>query len=103
MLCAAILDPFEGPNYRLCACLHQAFLCPALCKLYCYLFQPAQMKDAATVYNDDDRTTNTSFNKEDKSKFIQQPIDNILNSDNNQSNDGVKLQLACERRDKKAE
>lgn len=36
MLCAAILDPFEGQNYRIWAIIHQAFLCPSLCKLFCY-------------------------------------------------------------------
>lgn len=40
MLCPAILDPFEGQNYRLFAVVHQSILCPLLCKIYCYLFQP---------------------------------------------------------------
>lgn len=40
MLCPAILDPFEGQNYRLFAVAHQSILCPLLCKIYCYLFQP---------------------------------------------------------------
>lgn len=33
MLCPSLSDPFEGPNYRLAAVLHQAILCPVLCKL----------------------------------------------------------------------
>lgn len=36
MLCAAVLDPFEGQNYRLWAVTHQSLLCPLLCKLFCY-------------------------------------------------------------------
>ncbi|EDV98178.1 transmembrane protein 164 [Drosophila grimshawi] len=32
MLCAAMSDPFQGQNYRLFACCHQAMLCPLLSK-----------------------------------------------------------------------
>lgn len=38
MLCSAVSDPFDGPNYRLFAVLHQAILCPFLCKLFSVLF-----------------------------------------------------------------
>lgn len=36
ILCAAVLDPFEGQYYRLCTVIHQGLLCPALSKLFCY-------------------------------------------------------------------
>ncbi|XP_070157789.1 transmembrane protein 164 [Polyergus mexicanus] len=36
MLCAAVLDPFEGQNYRIWAVTHQSILCPTLSKLFSY-------------------------------------------------------------------
>ncbi|XP_015429610.1 PREDICTED: transmembrane protein 164 [Dufourea novaeangliae] len=38
ILCPAVLDPFEGSNYRLWTVVHQGLLCPLLCKLLCYIF-----------------------------------------------------------------
>ncbi|XP_015175543.1 PREDICTED: transmembrane protein 164 [Polistes dominula] len=38
MLCSAVLDPFEGQNYRMAAFVHQGLLCPLSSKLLCYLY-----------------------------------------------------------------
>lgn len=38
MICPAVLDPFQGGNYRLIACLHQAFLCSFVSKFLIYMF-----------------------------------------------------------------
>lgn len=51
MICPAVLDPFQGSNYRLNACFHQALLCPLLCKFFCYIFTPtAVLKNAEHHY-----------------------------------------------------
>lgn len=51
MLCAAILDPFEGQYYRVWTFIHQGILCPLLSKLFCYVsnflltkFPPTRVK-----------------------------------------------------------
>ncbi|CAL7939163.1 unnamed protein product [Xylocopa violacea] len=36
ILCAAMLDPFGGPYYRLWTIVHQGLLCPLLSKLFSY-------------------------------------------------------------------
>lgn len=40
MLCPALKDPFEGPNYRAIAVLHEAILSLLLAKLVTFLFSP---------------------------------------------------------------
>ncbi|KAH0564324.1 transmembrane protein 164 [Cotesia glomerata] len=38
ILCPAMLDPFEGRFYRLCAVVHESLLCPLLAKLLYLIF-----------------------------------------------------------------
>lgn len=51
MLCPAILDPFEGQNYRIAAIIHQGILCPLLCKLMCLLFVPRKFTENTSNNN----------------------------------------------------
>lgn len=68
MLCPAPSDPFRGQYYRTCAVLHQAFLCPALCKLFCLLAALILTKLPATkvrnsLFSEDTTATGTSIRK----------------------------------------
>ncbi|XP_063359067.1 transmembrane protein 164 [Cydia amplana] len=63
MICPALLDPFEGPWYRVAAVLHQAALCPLLCKAYCLVadfcltkFPPTKVKQQLKELLQDKRT-----------------------------------------------
>lgn len=53
MICPAILDPFQGTNYRIAACTHQFLLCPIIAKTFGYLFSPATT-DKSVVQNSSD-------------------------------------------------
>lgn len=52
MICPAILDPFQGTNYRIAACMHQALLCPIIAKTFGYVFSPAS--NEKTLQNSSD-------------------------------------------------
>lgn len=51
MLCPAILDPFEGQNFRIAAIIHQGILCPLLCKIMCFLFTPRKFTESTSNNN----------------------------------------------------
>lgn len=72
MICPAVLDPFQGTNYRLNACFHQALLCPLLCKFFCYIFTPASVNKSTefeyisnyqqSVCNPNNKRLNSEYN-----------------------------------------
>lgn len=72
MICPAVLDPFQGGNYRLIACLHQAFLCPFVSKFLIYMFGQTIADDNV---NDDcnnkstESSTQTNQNVAGNSKY----------------------------------
>ncbi|XP_031633790.1 transmembrane protein 164 isoform X2 [Contarinia nasturtii] len=49
MICPAILDPFQGTNYRLIACMHQMILCPIISKSFGFVFSPSSTNTNETV------------------------------------------------------
>lgn len=57
MICPAILDPFQGANYRLVAATHQALLCPIIAKLFGYIFTPSSYALAKDVTHCDDSSS----------------------------------------------
>lgn len=55
MICPAILDPFQGTNYRIAACMHQFLLCPIIAKTFGYLFSPASTEKSVEQNSSDVR------------------------------------------------
>lgn len=49
MICPAILDPFQGANYRLIACMHQMLLCPIVSKFFGYMFSTPTTETSETI------------------------------------------------------
>lgn len=63
MICPAVLDPFQGANYRLSACIHQALLCPIVSKMLAYLFSSSSLSP---------KTTEIGLSKSEK--ILQRPV-----------------------------
>lgn len=94
MLCPAIKDPFEGPNYRLAAVIHQGILCPLLCKLTCLIFEPSKKSDTsrnklsnAHNLNHLHHTNNTTSSNNAKSNIVN-PLHPLTIHNNTTSTNG---------------
>lgn len=96
MICPAILDPFQGGNYRLIASLHQAFLCPFVSKFLIYMFGRTDGDGAAAddcngkaIDNSENHQRRLSLNKPmSAAQIIQQVIGGGDCNDGDQWNAG---------------
>lgn len=80
MICPAILDPFQGANYRLNACIHQALLCPLVSKAFSLLFSPKTAEseeiDANHASDDNHKIITDINNSKIKVRSLQSMIYN---------------------------
>lgn len=94
MICPAILDPFQGTNYRLIACLHQMLLCPIISKFLGYVFSPVSIQTSELMASDKcelqqniNKLVKNSLSshevKDIKSFQMQNTVHHILNDINN--------------------
>lgn len=67
MICPAILDPFQGGNYRVIACLHQALLCPIVSKTFNFLFAIQRDNDEGIKQPPTVKTDELNINKNEQS------------------------------------
>ncbi|XP_030385948.1 transmembrane protein 164 [Scaptodrosophila lebanonensis] len=77
MLCAALSDPFQGQNYRLFACCHEALLCPLLNKGTVLLFSPRSLSTISRG-NCFSNVSNTNMTtKEVQRNFDTKPVTEV--------------------------
>lgn len=88
MICPAILDPFQGANYRLVACMHQALLCPIISKLFGYMFTPASL-NLTTIYgNKLDKSNATSERRTEVEDIKLNQVKNVIHGNFDDINNG---------------
>lgn len=103
MICPAILDPFQGANYRLVAATHQALLCPIIAKLFGYVFTPLSNtppKYDVTTHESSSHVQSVSHSQlcdiDKEFSNIHNTINTQLYNECNQSVNGKQMENGCD-------
>lgn len=83
MICPAILDPFQGANYRINACIHQAMLCPIVSKAFGYFFSPR----TASQLDETNNAAAGESNAMDKCRQLSESMNCSNGTSDKQNND----------------
>lgn len=88
MICPAVLDPFQGANYRLVACMHQALLCPIIAKLFGYVFTPASLKIPSSQKLTEHVSAKSVLSQRKFKDILDHPVENTNRSTFDDTNNG---------------